>query len=107
MRKLSLACPAGATHHALAACAITEAGTSKKNIVAEGFRRNVSQLDYLERTHAGEYWCELVEEDNIVRVKTYASECIVRWRFTWPELRMLSFHLYRCHHIGGDQPLDL
>lgn len=105
-RKLRLACPNAGTHHALAALAITEVGVSKKEIVKEGFRREIAQLEFLDRKHAGEYWIELIEEDRIVRCKTYAEDCIVRWRFTWPDLTMLSMHLYRCMHINGDQPLD-
>lgn len=103
MRKLTAACPASCTHHALAALAITEAGVTKKPLLIEGFRREIDQLDYLERTHAGAYRLGLVAPDGILRVKTYTGECVVRWRFNYPDLRLITMHIDRCAHLGIQQ----
>lgn len=97
MRKLSWACEHAALHHALASCGITEGGVSKKHVNEAGFSRTVSILDELVTRGYGSYYLELNDETNLVTVKTYAETCITRWRFTYPDWKLVTMNLSRCH----------
>ncbi len=103
-RKLKYACDGGGVHHGLVATAIEEAGMTKKYLLTEGFRRDIVLENDGFRTGAGETWTELETDDQVLIVKTFASECVTRWRFTYPALRLISYQLKSCACGRQTQP---
>jgi len=96
MRKLTPLCDNAQLHHGLAAIAITEGGVSKKKVNAEGYRRTVRVDSDNRIIGEGEYWLQLEEDDNRVLVKTFANECVARWKFTYPAWKLEAYSLRDC-----------
>lgn len=96
MRKLSWACESASLHHALASCAITEGGQSKRHVNETGYTRSVNITDEQVKRGEGQYVLKLDEEEPVVRVRTLAGGCATRWRFTYPDWKLLTMHLETC-----------
>jgi len=101
MRKLSWACDQAQLHHGLCVVAITEGGASKRNVIEEGFTRYPELKLGTDTLYTGSYHLVLAKSDSTVGVSTRAGDCTVRWSFSYPQWKLISFAVLKCECPGS------
>ena len=100
MRSIKHSCDSAAAHHQLAALAITQVGMMRKFRSSDGFRHDVV-LDQGEASGtAGEYVAAPGAGHQVIIGTETTDGCVMGWRFTWPDLKLLLTEVVICEHTG-------
>jgi len=81
--------------------AITEGGASKRNVIEEGFTRYPELKLGTDTLYTGSYHLVLAKSDSTVGVSTRAGDCTVRWSFSYPQWKLISFAVLKCECPGS------